>query len=148
MHKKGFQEMNRRRIEQGDEPFANPRNAAAGTMRQLNSKNVAGKPFDIFFYDILQIDGAGFDSHWQALERFPHWGLKVDPNNRKVSSFEEVGSYRERLSGQRDELDYDIDGIVIKVDRYDQREALGVRHRSPRWALAWKFPPKKEVTLL
>jgi DNA ligase (NAD+) len=148
MHKKGFQEMNRRRIEHGDEPFANPRNAAAGTMRQLNSKNVAGKPFDIYIYDILQIDGPGFDSHWQALQRFPQWGLKVDPHNKKSSSFDEVESYHQQLCKQRDELDFDIDGMVIKVDRYDQRESLGVRHRSPRWALAWKFPPKKEVTVL
>jgi DNA ligase (NAD+) len=148
MHKKGFQEMNRRRIERGDDPFANPRNAAAGTMRQLDSKNVAGKPFDIYFYDILQIDGPGFDTHWQALERFPHWGLKVDSHSRKVLSFDKIESYHEQLAEQRDEFDYDIDGIVIKVDRYEQREALGVRHRSPRWALAWKFPPKKEVTVL
>jgi DNA ligase (NAD+) len=148
MHKKGFQELNRRRIEHGDEPFANPRNAAAGTMRQLSSKNVAGKPLDIYFYDILQIEGPEFASHWQALQRFSHWGLKVDPHNRKVSSFDEIESYHQRISEHRDEFDYDIDGIVIKVDRYAQREALGVRHRSPRWALAWKFPPKKEVTVL
>jgi DNA ligase (NAD+) len=148
MHKKGFQEMNRRRIEQGDEPFANPRNAAAGTMRQLSSKNVAGKPLDIYFYDILRINGPEFDSHWQALKRFPNWGLKVDPHNRKVLSFDKIKFYYQQISRQRDEFDYDMDGIVIKVDRYAQREALGVRHRSPRWALAWKFPPKKEVTVL
>ena len=148
MPKKGFQEMNRRRIQHGDEPFANPRNAAAGTMRQLDSKNVAGKPLDIYFYDILQINGPEFDSHWQALERFSRWGLKVDPHNRKVSAFEGIKAYHQRLAEQRDALDYDIDGIVIKVDRYAQREALGVRHRSPRWALAWKFPPQKEITVL
>jgi DNA ligase (NAD+) len=146
--KNGFQEMNRRRIEHGQQPFANPRNAAAGSMRQLDSKNVAHKPFDIYFYDILQIDGAEFNSHWQALKRFPHWGLKIDPHNKKVSSFDKIESYHQKLSEQRDELDYDIDGIVIKVDRFEQRESLGVRHRSPRWALAWKFPPKKKVTVL
>jgi DNA ligase (NAD+) len=148
MPKKGFQEMNRRRIERGDLPFANPRNAAAGTMRQLDSKNVADKPFDIYFYDILQIEGPQFDSHWQALKRFSDWGLKVDPNNQQASSFDKIESFHQKLSEQRDEFDYDIDGIVIKVDRYAQRESLGVRHRSPRWALAWKFPPKKEVTVL
>jgi DNA ligase (NAD+) len=148
MHKKGFREMNRQRIERGDEPFANPRNAAAGTMRQLDPKNVADKPLDIYFYDILRIEGPEFDSHWQALERFPKWGLKTDPHNKKVSSFDDVRSYHHQLSEQRDELDYDIDGIVIKVDRYAQREVLGIRQRSPRWALAWKFPPKKEITVL
>lgn len=148
MPKKGFQEMNRRRIERGDDAFANPRNAAAGTMRQLDAKNVAGKPFDIYFYDILQIEGPEFESHWQALKRFSEWGLKVDLNNRKVSSFDKIKTYHQKLSEQRDELDYDIDGIVIKVDHYAQRETLGVRHRSPRWALAWKFSPQKEVTVL
>jgi DNA ligase (NAD+) len=146
--KNGFLEMNRSRIERGDKPFANPRNAAAGTMRQLDSKNVAHKPFDICFYDILRIEGSKFDSHWQALKRFPEWGLKVDRHNRKVSSFGKIASFHQKLCEQRDELDYDIDGVVIKVDRYEQRESLGLRHRSPRWALAWKFIPKKEVTVL
>jgi len=148
MTKKGFQAMNRRRVERGDKPFANARNAAAGTMRQLDSKNVAHKPFDICFYDILRIEGSKFDSHWQALKRFPEWGLKVDRHNRKVSSFDKIASFHQKLCEQRDEFDYDIDGIVIKVERYEQRESPGVRHRSPRWALAWKFPPKKEVTVL
>ncbi len=148
MRKQGFQELNKERIEKGEDPFANARNAAAGTMRQLDPKNVANKPLDILCYDILSIEGDPPKSHWEALERFPRWGLKTDTNNRKASSFKEIRSYHERLSEKRDDVEYDIDGIVIKLNNYTQRERLGVRQRSPRWAMAWKFPPKEEITTL
>jgi DNA ligase (NAD+) len=148
MRKEGFQQLNRERIERGDEPFANPRNAAAGTMRQLDPKNVVGRPLDIFFYEILTSEGKTFSSHSEMLKQFPRWGLKTDQHNKKVSSFEEIAAYRQKLSDQRDDLEYEIDGIVIKLDDYEQRAALGVRQRSPRWALAWKFPPKEEFTTL
>ncbi len=148
MSKKGFQETNRERIERGEEPFANPRNAAAGTMRQLDSKKVADKPLDIFFYDILRIEGAGFSSHWEALKQFSRWGLPTDPHSRRYTELEKIKAYRDRLSEERDDLDYDIDGIVIKLDDYELRRSLGTRERSPRWAVAWKFPPKKEITVL
>jgi DNA ligase (NAD+) len=148
MRKQGFQQLNKERIERGDEPFANPRNAAAGTIRQLDPGKVAGRPLDIFFYEILASEGKALSSHWEVLKEFPEWGLKTNPHNRKVSSFEEIKSYHHQLSEQRDNLEYEIDGIVIKLDNYGQRSALGVRQRSPRWALAWKFPPKEEVTSL
>jgi len=148
MHKNGFQQLNRERIQKGLEPFANPRNAAAGTMRQLDPKNVAGKPLDLVFYEILKAGGDGFSSHWQALEQFAEWGLKTDFHRTKASSFDEIEAYHRKLSDQREDLDYEIDGIVIKVDDYGQRSELGVRQRSPRWAYAWKFPPKQEITLL
>jgi DNA ligase (NAD+) len=148
MRKKGFQQLNKERIERGDEPFANPRNAAAGTMRQLDPNNVAGRPLDIFFYEILTSEGKAFSSHWEMLKHFSRWGLKTDPHNKKTSSFEEIKAYRQKLSAQRDDLEYEIDGIVIKLDDYEQRAALGVRQRSPRWAIAWKFPPKEELTTL
>jgi len=148
MPKDGFQALNKEKVERGEEPFANPRNAAAGLMRQLDSKMVAGKPLDIMFYDILEIKGREFDSDWQALKEFPQWGLKTDPHNRRGSSLEDCRNYHEKLSQARDDLNYEIDGIVIKLDDYRVREKLGVRQRSPRWALAWKFPPKKEVTIL
>jgi DNA ligase (NAD+) len=148
MSKKGFQQTNKERIEKGEEPFANPRNAAAGTVRQLDSKKVADKPLDIFFYDILKMEGNGFSSHWEALKQFSRWGLATDPHSKKHSDFEGIKEYRDRLAEERDDLDYDIDGIVIKLDDYELRRKLGTRQRSPRWALAWKFPPKKEVTIL
>ncbi|MFO7979385.1 MAG: NAD-dependent DNA ligase LigA [Candidatus Aminicenantes bacterium] len=148
MPKAAFQEMNKKRIEKGENPFANPRNAAAGTMRQLDSRKVADKPMDIYFYEILRVEGQEFSSHWEVIQQLPKWGLKVDKIIRKCSSFREVEKYREELSQKRNDLEYEIDGIVIKVDDYKLREQLGTRQRSPRWALAWKFPPKKEVTVL
>lgn len=148
MKKEGFQRLNQEKIEKGEEPFANPRNAAAGTMRQLDPRKVAGRPLDIFFYDILAVDGEDFTSHWEALKRLRRWGLKTDPDNRKVSSAKEVKSYHQELAEKREALEYEIDGIVIKVDSHDLRQRLGTRHRSPRWALAWKFKPKEEITTL
>jgi len=148
MTKQGFQRLNRERIEKGEDPFANPRNAAAGAMRQLDPKNVAGRPLDIFFYEILNIEGDGLASHWEALKQFGRWGLKTNPHREKASGFEDIASYHEKMSGRRDDLEYEIDGVVIKVDSYMQREKLGVRQRSPRWAYAWKFSPKEEVTTL
>ena len=148
MPKDGFQALNKERVEQGEEPFANPRNAAAGLMRQLDSKMVAGKPLDLVFYDILEVEGQEFESDWEVLQEFPEWGLKTDPHNQRGSSFEDCQKYHEKLSEKRDALNYEIDGIVIKLDDYKVRQDLGVRQRSPRWALAWKFPPKKEVTIL
>ncbi len=148
MPKAAFQEMNKHRIEYGENPFANPRNAAAGTMRQLDSKKVANKPLDIYFYEILKVEEQKFSSHWEVIQQLPEWGLKTDKENRKCESFQEVEEYREDISRRRDELEYEIDGIVIKVDDYSLREQLGTRQRSPRWALAWKFPPKREVTIL
>jgi len=148
MRKQGFQQLNKARIEKGEEPFANARNAAAGTMRQLDPKNVADKPLDILFYDILAVEGVAFESHREVLKRFPQWGLKTDANNGQASSIEEIQRYHNTLAEKRDALEYDIDGIVIKLDDYAQRQHLGVRQRSPRWAMAWKFPPKEEVTTL
>jgi len=148
MHKQGFQALNKGRIEKGQEPFANPRNAAAGALRQLDPKNVADKPLDVFFYDILKVEGDGFSSHWMALNQFPRLGLPTCPSNERCFSLKKIKAYHQRHLKKRDELDYEIDGIVIKLDDYGLREALGIRHRSPRWALAWKFPPKEEVTKL
>lgn len=148
MPKTAFQKLNKERIERGEDPFANPRNAAAGIMRQLDPKKVADKPLDIIFYEILKVEGQEFTSHWEELQKFPRWGLKTDPHNKKCSSFEEIKNYHQKLSEQREELDYEIDGVVIKLDDLQMREELGTRQRSPRWALAWKFPPKEEVTRL
>lgn len=148
MPKDGFQRMNREKVEMGEEPYANPRNAAAGAMRKLEPKLVAQKPLNIFFYDILKIEGVSFKTHWEELQKFPHWGFRTDPHTMKTKSFEEIVKFHQDLAEQRDDLNYELDGIVIKVDDLGQRERLGVRQRSPRWALAWKFPPKKEVTIL
>jgi DNA ligase (NAD+) len=145
---KAFQELNRKRLEDGEEPYANPRNAAAGTLRRLASKIVSRLPLDIFFYDILAIDGEDFSSHWKELEAFDRWGLKTNPLNRKFSAFSELNDYRQKLIRQRGDLPYEIDGIVVKLDDLALQRELGARHRSPRWAMAWKFEPKREVTVI
>ena len=148
MSRAGFQQLNQRRIESGKDAFANPRNAAAGTMRQLDPKNVENKPLDIFFYDALKMEGVEVADHWDLLKRFSDWGLKTVPEVKRADSLDAVTDYHRRLSEKRDDLDYEIDGIVIKINDYDQRETLGTRHRSPRWAVAWKFPARREETVL
>lgn len=148
MTKAGFQTLNRSRVERGETPFANPRNAAAGTMRQLDPKQVEKRPLDIFFYDILKIESQTVSSHWEALNLLNSWGLKTAPLNLKTASLEKIRSYFYELASKRSDLEYEIDGLVLKVDDLELRRTLGVRHRSPRWALAWKFAPKEEVTTL
>jgi DNA ligase (NAD+) len=148
MCKEPFQELNKRRFQSGQEPFANPRNAAAGALRQLDPGKVADVPLDVFFYEVLDVRGLSLDSHWDTLDTLAAWGLKTDPHNRKCSGLKPIEEYRARLAEQRDTLGYQIDGIVIKVDDYRVRRTLGTRQRSPRWALAWKFAPRQEVTTL
>jgi len=134
MSREGFSKVNKKRIEKGEEPFANARNAAAGLVRQLDSKKVARQPLDIYFYEIINSSKNGFKSHWKMF--------------KKVSGFEEARKFYEKLQEKRDKLDYEIDGMVIKLDDRQFREKMGTRRRNPRWAFAWKFPPKKEITLL
>ncbi|MFW5968107.1 MAG: NAD-dependent DNA ligase LigA [Persicimonas sp.] len=148
MPKSGFQDLNKRRLERGDDPLANPRNAAAGTVRLLDPKQVADRPLDVYFYDILQASDVDFSAQAQVYEVFPRWGLKIDSHRRVCTDLEDVERFYDELVAQRDELDYEIDGVVIKVDEFAARDELGVRSRSPRWAIAWKFAPKKEVTEL
>lgn len=144
----GFTQLNKQRVENGQDPFANPRNAAAGLMRQYESRNVAGKPLAVFFYEILSSDGDIPGSHQKVLKQLRDWGLRVTPLNKTASRFKEVKQYHGRLAERRDDLDYEIDGIVIKVDDRKLRETLGTRDRNPRWALAWKFEPREETTLV
>jgi len=146
MPKDGFDQLNKERIERGEEPFANPRNAAAGMIRQYDSRNVAGRPLDVRFYDYLSSSEEIPDSHWEALQQFESWGLKTDSHNKQASNFREIQQVYEKLSEEREDLAYEIDGLVIKLDNGRQREALGARERSPRWAIAWKFPPKEEIS--
>jgi DNA ligase (NAD+) len=148
--KAAFQDFNRQRIENGDEPFANPRNAAAGTLRRLDPGEVAQRPLDVVFYDILEIrsDGDGFTTHWDELKALQQWGLKTDEHVQRCRSADQVHRFHERLAEEREDLPYEIDGVVVKVDRLELWGKLGNRDRSPRWALAWKFAPRQEVTRL
>lgn len=148
MRRKGFLQLNKERIERGEEPFANPRNAAAGLMRQLDSRNVAHKPLDIFFYEILDMSAEAPATHRDMLKRLGEWGLKSSPLNKFTTSLKQVREYHEKLAGRRDDLEYEIDGVVIKLDDHRLRDELGVRARNPRWAIAWKFAPREEITTL
>ncbi len=144
--KAGFNQLNREKVERGEEPFANPRNAAAGLLRQLDPAMVRGRPFDVRFYELLRIEGEEPGSHWELLEKLAGWGLKTDPHNTRAATFEQVQEIYNRLCDERDNLEYEIDGMVIKLDDYRLRATLGTRQRSPRWALAWKFVPREGIT--
>ncbi len=143
---KKFKELNRKREEMGDPPFANPRNAAAGSVRQLDSKITAGRPLEIYCYGLGEVTGRTFKTHSEILQTFPKWGLRTNPHIQRCQNIDEVLEYYHKMNEKRETLPYEIDGIVIKVDRLDLQERLGEIARSPRWALAFKFQPKQETT--
>jgi len=148
MSRTGFQAVNRERVRRNQEPFANPRNAAAGTMRQLDPDNVKGMPLDIFCYELMMTTGREPASQEDTLRLLRKWGLKTNKETRTCSSVDQIAAFRDRVAEKRDELDYEIDGIVVKVNDRSLRTTLGSRERSPRWAFAWKFPPRQERTRL
>jgi DNA ligase (NAD+) len=142
-----FESLNERLIEQGREPFANPRNAAAGALRQLDPRLTAERPLDIFVYDILAVsDDVVHSAQWQVLESLAGWGLKVNPLNRLARSLDEIEEAHRQLVESRDEIDYEMDGLVIKLDELAARDELGSTSHHPRWAFAFKFPPRREKT--
>ncbi|MFY9821688.1 MAG: NAD-dependent DNA ligase LigA [Thermoanaerobaculia bacterium] len=142
-----FDKLNERLISEGKEPFANPRNAAAGSVRQLDPQMTASRPLHLYVYDILASDEIpGIDSQWEVLASLRAWGLKVNERIRKGTTLDDVLAYHSEIEAQRDDLGYEIDGIVIKLNDLAARETLGWTARHPRWAFAYKFPPRKEVT--
>ncbi|ELY85187.1 NAD-dependent DNA ligase LigA [Natrinema altunense] len=145
MPKDAFQAYNRERIERGEEPFANPRNATAGTIRQLDPAVVAERPLAVFYFDVLAASELA-DTHHAELERFPDWGLRVTDHVELAADIDAAIDYRDRMLEGRDELDYEIDGTVIKVDDREAREELGRTARHDRYAFAYKFPARAEVT--
>jgi len=144
MPKPAFQSYNRELIEDGEDPFANPRNAAAGTLRQLDPSVTAERPLSIFFFDVL--DGAVFETRREMHETFPEWGLRVNDRVELVDDIEDAIDYRDARLDERDELDYEIDGVVISVDDFEACDRLGHTARHPRWAFAYKFPARSERT--
>jgi len=146
MHIDDFEELNKQLIERGEEPLANPRNAAAGSLRRLDPRETAERPLDIFFYEILNIEGVEVDTQWDALNLLREWGLKVNRLIEKCSSIDDAIKYHGWMAEKREKLSYEIDGVVIKVDRLGYHEKLGIKARSPRWAIAYKFPPREEET--
>jgi len=141
-----FESLNRRMTEAGKEPFANPRNAASGSLRQLDTRITAERPLDLFAYEIMFADRIEVTSQGEALESLAEWGFRVEPSSRACHGIEEAVAYHDELEKGRDRLDYELDGIVIKVDKRAQQIDLGERSRSPRWAVAFKFAPRQEVT--
>lgn len=148
MHIEDFRELNRRRAEEGEPPFANPRNAAAGSVRQLDPRITASRPLDIFFYGVGQVVGREFSTHWEVLQALRSWGLRTNPLNRLCRNVDEAVDYYRELLKIREELPYEADGIVIKVNRLDLQRRLGEKARSPRWAIAYKFPPRQATTVI
>jgi DNA ligase (NAD+) len=143
-----FQALNERRAEAGQSTFMNPRNAAAGTIRQLDPKLAAERPLSMWSYGVGITDGARFESHWESLQWLRAHGFPVNEDIVKRSTEDEVVAQCEDWLTRRGSLDFEIDGVVVKVDDVELQRRLGVAGRDPRWAIAWKFPPTTAVTKL
>ena len=147
--KTNFDKLNRERERDGLPIFANPRNAAAGSVRQLDSKVTARRPLDIFIYALGWAENDQLpDSHWEMLEQVKSWSLKLNPNNRLVDTLDAVEQYYDEWFEKRDNLPYEADGIVVKLNDLSQQERLGAASREPRWAIAFKFPAHQATTQL
>jgi DNA ligase (NAD+) len=143
-----FKKLNKRRLNEGDPPFANPRNAAAGSLRQLDSRITAKRPLDIFCYGIGALTGEPFQKHQDVLHTLLKWGFKVNPRIGQAETIDECIEYYQDMIRIRHELPYEIDGVVIKVDSLNIQKRLGAVSRSPRWAVACKFPASQETTVI
>ena len=146
--KDGFKKLNRNQEKEELSLFANPRNAAAGSLRQLDSKITATRPLSIYCYEAGRIDGISFDTHEDFLSTLKEWGFPVNPEIQKVNNAETMVAFHRNLEAKRDSLPYEIDGTVFKVNAINQRNALGIRSRSPRWAIAGKFKAQQATTLV
>jgi len=143
----GFEKMNLDRIEIGENPFANPRNAAAGSLKLQDSAEVARRPLDGYMYYALG-ETLSFSSHSQSLEALASWGFKISDKTALCSSIDEVLDFINKMARERDKLTFDIDGIVIKVNSLEQQQALGFTAKSPRWAIAYKYKAEQVTTQL
>ena len=146
LSRQAFQKMNREREEEGQPFFANPRNAAAGSLKQLDSTITAKRPLDIFCHGWGSVEGARFASHSEFRNRIKEWGLKPVPLGQVCRGLDEILRYRDKMEAQRDDLPYEIDGLVVKVNSAELQQRLGQIARSPRWAIAYKFKPRQAVT--
>lgn len=147
MDRQGFDDLNRGLVEAGQEPFANPRNAAAGSLRQLDPRVTAGRPLKFFPFELVNAPELGLASDHKALQRLGDWGFPVGADHLHLGSDPGfVEKIHADYLARRDELSFEIDGVVIKLDDLGLREVLGARSRTPRWAVAWKFPPRQKIT--
>ena len=146
MAHKAFRDANKQRENNGEQPFANPRNAAAGTIRQLDPRVVAQRNLDIFLYYILVDGRPPLKEHRKVLEALKDLGFKVNPNWKLTRSFDELTGYIQEMESQREKLEYEIDGMVVKVNEIGLWDELGMTAKSPRWAIAYKYPAHQEST--
>jgi DNA ligase (NAD+) len=147
MPRAAFEALNRQRVDNGLPPFANPRNSAAGSVRLLDPRITAERKLDCFFYALASYEnGASPRTHWESLELVRDLGLRTNPVSERCENLEQVEDYIERLDKIRHDLDYEIDGVVVKVERYDQREIVGSTSKFPRWAVAFKYPAEQATT--
>ncbi|MFB4165461.1 NAD-dependent DNA ligase LigA [Alteribacillus sp. JSM 102045] len=148
MPKRSFENLNKDKEQAGEMLFANPRNAAAGSLRQLDPKIAARRNLDIFLYAIADDKGMGLKTHHEAIAYMKELGFKTNPESQLCQSIEEVVEYVNSWVDRRNDLMYEIDGIVIKVDNLKQQQELGYTAKSPRWAIAYKFPAEEKITTL
>lgn len=148
MPREAFAALNEKREAEGEPLFANPRNAAAGSLRQLDSKITASRRLDIFVFNVQAADGIEFSSHTESLEYLKRQGFHIIDGIRRASSADEIITAIKELGAARDSLPYDIDGVVIKADSLEERKILGENISTPKWAIAYKFPPEQKQTKL
>jgi DNA ligase (NAD+) len=148
LEKEAFRKLNEHRVEQGESAFANPRNAAAGSLRQLDPRTTARRPLDIFCYGVGSIEGKSFTTHWDTLKTLGDWGLPTNPDIRLARDVRDCVGYYRHIESIRETLPYEIDGIVLKVNSLSLQDRLGMVSRSPRWAVAVKFAPMQATTFI
>jgi DNA ligase (NAD+) len=146
LSRKAFERINAEREELDEAKFANPRNAAAGTLRQLDPKIVARRRLDLFAYDVLTGDRKPFATHWEALDRLAAAGFSVNPHRALCDTIDEVIAFCNRLEAERDRLEYEIDGVVVKVNSAALQDEFGATTKAPRWAIAYKYPARQATT--
>lgn len=146
MRREAFALLNRQREQESEPLFANPRNAAAGSIRQLDSSITASRPLEIYFYGVVVVEGLRFATQWEILQTLPRWGLPVNPRARLCANIQEAMDFYEELAAERERLAYEIDGVVLKVNELELQARLGEKSRSPRWAVAYKFPAHQDTT--
>jgi DNA ligase (NAD+) len=148
MSKADFLAMNEAQAKAGQKVFANPRNAAAGSLRQLDSKITAGRPLSLFAYAMGEASEPVAATHWEYLQRLRHWGFDVNPLSKRVPDEAAAAEFQATIAAERSGLGYDIDGVVYKIDDLGLQRRLGFVGRAPRWAIAWKFPAEQAMTVL
>ena len=148
MNRRAFERLNAERDDKGLSRFANPRNAAAGSLRVLEPQITASRRLEYFTYFLLVDGEAAFESHWKSLEELRHMGFKVNPHSKLCKDVEEVLGFCAQWEERRDDLPYEIDGVVVKVDSVEQQRSLGYTAKAPRWAIAYKYPARQAKTVV